>query len=282
MLEGIDVSYWQGTIDWERVAAAGKRFAIVRSGDGTFVDPRMGEYLQGAAAAGLAVDIYHYVRFGLSASHQADIILKCWAHAIAVAPVGRLWLDWEDTAPMIRSMSVEQRREWMQMLITALGNIPGGDYTAKWWVDGYLGGRWPIPWPTRRHRWVAAYGPASGFFASDPTASGFRPPLPGGWQDWDIWQYSSAGRVDGIGGAVDLDIAKPGVFGTQEDEMVAENPYIYGFLKLSRNFAAWLAEYPLDEREKLDPEREAREKAAAQAFYDTEIKPRIQWGFIKP
>ena len=39
-IDGIDVSYWQGTIDWDSVAATNMSFAFIRTGDGYFEDPQ--------------------------------------------------------------------------------------------------------------------------------------------------------------------------------------------------------------------------------------------------
>ena len=61
---GIDVSRYQGNINWGRVAAAGKQFAIVRIGSansgGLYVDPYFLQNVNGAKAAGLRVGAYYY------------------------------------------------------------------------------------------------------------------------------------------------------------------------------------------------------------------------------
>jgi len=60
-LDGIDVSYHQGPIDWGQVASAGKRFAFVRATAGTLTaDTAYGTNRSGARAAGLAVGSYHF------------------------------------------------------------------------------------------------------------------------------------------------------------------------------------------------------------------------------
>ena len=62
--EGIDVSRYQGVVDWSAVAAAGKEFAIVRVGSsnqsGPYVDPYFTRNVQGAHEAGLRVGAYFY------------------------------------------------------------------------------------------------------------------------------------------------------------------------------------------------------------------------------
>ncbi len=53
-VQGVDVSYWQGAIDWQKVATTDVRFAIVRASYGSeFEDPRFSENWRGAKEAGL-------------------------------------------------------------------------------------------------------------------------------------------------------------------------------------------------------------------------------------
>jgi GH25 family lysozyme M1 (1,4-beta-N-acetylmuramidase) len=60
-ISGIDVSHFQGTINWSSVAAAGKQFAFAKATEGvTYVDPTVGTNTAGARAAGLLVGVYHF------------------------------------------------------------------------------------------------------------------------------------------------------------------------------------------------------------------------------
>src|SRR5580704_7696948 len=60
---GVDVSYYDGDIDWTQVLAAGKQFALIRVSDGIdFNDPQFASNWQGAKAAGLAVGAYQFFR----------------------------------------------------------------------------------------------------------------------------------------------------------------------------------------------------------------------------
>jgi len=197
MLEGVDISHWNTVTDWGKVART-KRFAIVASGDGTYLDPRFGWNILGAHQAGMAVDIYHYLRFALTPQQQAEICLKRFLEAKALAPVKRLWLDWEDTSEHCNAMSVDMRCEWAERLLGLL-SIPVGQYSARWWWNPYMGDL-VLPGPF----WVAQYGSQ-------------QPVLPQAWSDWAIWQYTSSGHVDGVAGNVDLNVAKPSIF--EEDDM---------------------------------------------------------------
>ncbi len=61
--EGIDISHWQGAINWTKVAAAGKRFAFMKASESTdFVDNTYATNRQQARAAGLYVGAYHFAQ----------------------------------------------------------------------------------------------------------------------------------------------------------------------------------------------------------------------------
>ena len=74
---GIDISHWQGAIDWAKVKAASIQFAIIKSGGsdaGFYTDPRWEENYKGAKANGIAVGAYYFVGPGCIsvADGQAD------------------------------------------------------------------------------------------------------------------------------------------------------------------------------------------------------------------
>ena len=63
-VRGIDVSHWQGAIDWAKVKASGIQFAIIKSGGsdaGFYTDPRWEENYRNAKANGIAVGAYYFV-----------------------------------------------------------------------------------------------------------------------------------------------------------------------------------------------------------------------------
>ena len=63
LLEGIDVSTWQGTIDYAKVAASGRRFVVAKATEGIgFTDPKWIANRTAAPAAGLLVAGYHFAR----------------------------------------------------------------------------------------------------------------------------------------------------------------------------------------------------------------------------
>jgi len=221
-IEGLDCSYYQGQIDWAKVAKAGKRFAIIRSGDGKFLDPMFETYIQGALAAGVAVPgVYHYLRFALDPESHADICARRLEQAKKLGAKDFLWLDWEDTSAQAKAMTVQQRQQWASEFLDSLEKNNDcynyGHYTGAWWFQPYLD---TVTTCTVKLQdqffehplWIAAY-------VGLPIMEGVRPILPKDWADWQVWQYTSSGRVDGIEGNVDLDIAREGFLDLKEGDM---------------------------------------------------------------
>jgi hypothetical protein len=69
--EGIDVSHWQGSVDWDRVRAAGKRFVFLKSSESTdYVDPTYASNRSEARAAGLLVGAYHFAQPGTQSGRR--------------------------------------------------------------------------------------------------------------------------------------------------------------------------------------------------------------------
>ncbi len=98
---GIDVSRYQGDIDWPAVAAdrQGFHFAVVRSSDGVDIDPRAVENLRGAHEAGLTVGTYHYVRASHTPGEQVDIIERVIRDAGVLPAFVALDLEGEPDRP---------------------------------------------------------------------------------------------------------------------------------------------------------------------------------------
>ena len=95
LAHGIDVSKWNGTINWEEIKAAGIDYVIIRAGSTQGIDPYFEEYYRGAKAAGLGVGCYFYT-YALTIeeiSAEADLFLSWIAGKQFDYPV---YLDMED------------------------------------------------------------------------------------------------------------------------------------------------------------------------------------------
>jgi GH25 family lysozyme M1 (1,4-beta-N-acetylmuramidase) len=182
-VEGVDVSEFQGNIDWGQVRASGRAFAFIRVADGHYFDPYFDQNWSGSAQAGVLRGAYQFFRPGQDGASQADFFLQ---HA----PVGDgdlpPVLDVEVTDGQSSGTIVARIGDWVQRIHDATGRTPI-IYTAPGFWNG-IGG-------------------ASSFGADLWVAHWFTacPSMPYSWGGWSFWQYSDNGGVPGIGGAVDLD-----------------------------------------------------------------------------
>lgn len=187
MLKGIDISSYQGDVDFAKMRASGAvSFVYAKATEGTaFADDHFQRYHDECKAAGIPFGAYHFLRFDQDPAFQA-----AWFAAQINGRSGVL-------APMV---DVEQANNsggladklarFLTVLKEHIDTQPiiytGWNFwnTAMEGSDGFSG-----------HRlWVAAYN------------NDDAPPIPTGWKDWTLWQHSSTGRVPGIVGDVDMDV----------------------------------------------------------------------------
>jgi len=193
--EGIDVSHWQGTIDWNLVAASGKRFAYMKASEGTtLVDDTYAGNRAQAKALGLFVGAYHFARPGRNvgdAIAEADYFV-----AMSQLVAGDLLpvLDLEVTG----GLAPVELQEWVKGYLGRIYERTGARgviYTSPtFWRNNMADTNW-FAINGYRTLWVAHW-------ISDPA-----PTVPGGnWggTGWTFWQYTSSGSVPGITGRVDL------------------------------------------------------------------------------
>ncbi len=195
-VDGIDVSYHQGPINWPQVATAGKRFAFVRATAGTLTaDTAYWANSSGARAAGMSVGSYHFANPDMAfndAGNEAAWFLRNAAIASGdLLPV----LDFETANGLDPVSLATWAQTWLSQVTAATGVRPI-IYTN------------PTFWSTSMANtdWFARNGYSVLWIAHWTTAS--QPAVPaGGWagHGWSFWQHSSMGAVPGINGAVDLD-----------------------------------------------------------------------------
>lgn len=186
---GIDVSKWQGNIDWNSVKRSGKVFAIMRISYGTTLDPYFEDNYSGAKNAGIKVGVYCYntARTVDAAVKEAqDVISKLKGRQLDY-PV---CLDVEGKES--EGLSNELRTDIVyafKKVIEANGYEFMLYSNTDWLNHKYVSSRLaPLD------LWVARYCDFN---------LGHRYTGPGNVR---IWQYTSSGSVSGINGRVDLDI----------------------------------------------------------------------------
>ena len=138
-LEGIDVSHWNGTINWPQVAGAGKTFAIIKATEGeTFLDSMYATNHSGARAAGLRTTAYHFARPGLPTS-EATIQADWFVQNAALLP-GDLVpaLDLEDSG----GLSTTDLQSWVLAWLTEVNaklGVKAMIYTNPSFWQTYMG-----------------------------------------------------------------------------------------------------------------------------------------------
>ncbi|HEY1586777.1 MAG TPA: GH25 family lysozyme, partial [Polyangia bacterium] len=184
-VQGIDVSEFQGSINWSAVKAAGKEFAFIRVSDGTYQDPDFATNWAGAKAAGLLRGAYQFFEAGDDPITVADQFL---------AKIGTLGegdlppvLDVEVTDGQSAATMKANMEAWLAHVEAKTGRSPFIYVSPGFWPN--LGS----PNESHYRLWVANWGVTC-------------PSLPaGGWSTFQMWQKADNGSVSGISGNVDLD-----------------------------------------------------------------------------
>lgn len=182
---GIDVSQFQGDIDWVKVKATGCAFAYIRTSDGSYHDPTFKTNWQGSKAAGLVRGVYHYLRSSQNGVAQADQLLKQIEEAGGTdendLPIA-LDVEKADAKP-------EDIAAHIAMFAARVKEKTGKEpiiYTGAWF------------WDTNVKTSAFNYMPLwHSQYTKAPKAT-----VPKAWakQGWVIWQWSSKGTVNGIPG----------------------------------------------------------------------------------
>jgi lysozyme len=187
---GIDISTFQGTIDWGAVAQSKKvDFAYAKATEGeTFADDQFARNWQTMKLRSVPRGAYHFFRFAGDPIRQAD-------HFISVVQPEK-----GDLLPMV-DVEVDDGVKSIDAKVGALASFIGR-------VEKALGGRRMVIY-TGYGFWNGSMG-GSDAFSGHPLwiaeyNSDLQPALPAGWNSWSIWQYSDAGSIPGIAGNVDLD-----------------------------------------------------------------------------
>ena len=187
--KGIDVSKWQGSINWNEVKKDGTEFAILREGWGkkspNQIDKRFKENYEGAKAVGIPVGSYHYFYADSvdDAKREAEFCLENIQGMKFEYPV---CFDLEDRTML--SLSNRQRTDIVKAFCS---EIEKAGYYAMFycnlnWLNNYLYKDELLP---KYDLWIAEWNVAA------PSVS------------CGIWQKSDKGFINGISGNVDLDIA---------------------------------------------------------------------------
>lgn len=194
-VHGVDVSRWQGDIDWVKLRSQGANFAYIKATDGgDHTDPMFRTNWRKAKEAGLKRGAYHFFYWCRVASDQADwFIRNVPRDPDALPPVIDVEYNGESSCRF--RLSPEKAREKMQVFMDRLERHYGKRpviYTApdfyKDNLDGYF-----LDYPF----WLRSV-------AAHPSKI-----YPG--RKWVFWQYSGSGLSQGVNGKIDLNVFRGSV-----------------------------------------------------------------------
>ena len=190
---GIDVSKWNGNIDWTAVRNSGVSYVIIRCGyrgstGGSLIeDPTYRKNIKGAKAAGLQVGVYFFTQAinEVEAVEEASMVLNLISGQGVTLPV---YLDVEASGGRADGIGKDMRTRVCKAFCQTIQNsgYKAGVYANKTWFTSYIN----TASLTNYKIWLAQY-------AATPTYTATR---------YDMWQYSSKGSVAGISGNVDMNI----------------------------------------------------------------------------
>ena len=178
-ISGIDVSAYQGDINWSAVAASGVKFAMIRLGNTKYgMDSKFAQNVAGANAAGIRVGVYvySYALTDAEAAADAQLAVAAMKNLPVSFPVA---IDIEDsTQSTLSDAQLLSIANTFCSIVYANGYQPMVYSYKNWLATRMSSAAWD--------RWVANYSDSIGLSGT-------------------MWQYTSSGSVAGIAGNVDMD-----------------------------------------------------------------------------
>lgn len=194
IVNGVDVSKWNGNINWEKAKAAGIRFAIIRIGYSALSsgkhhkDPWYESNIREAKAAGVKVGVYYFsqARNVAEAKSEASYTLKLLGSTKLDFPVV---FDSEDMRGSRLVCSSLSRAKYTSIVRAFCDRVEGAGYQAMVYsnLNGWTNYFYNKELTSRYGIWFARYNTYTGYSGR-----------------YDIWQYSEVGRVSGIPGYTDM------------------------------------------------------------------------------
>ena len=219
VMKGIDVSEHNGEIDWENVKNDGIDFAIIRCGYGQDMESQDDDYweanVEACEALGIpyGVYLYSYADTLEKAQSEAQHVLRLLKGHDPAYPV---YYDLEDNITLELSDSMKTQIATTFCNIITDNGYETGVYSSLYWWNDYL----TDPVFNNWSRWVAQWNPTCDYQG-----------------EYDLWQCSSTGQVDGINGNVDLNFlidnganTTPGVTEEPGHVLYSTHAQTYGWL----------------------------------------------------
>ena len=251
---GIDVSHYQKEIAWAAVAESGKRFTILKAmyeAKSHNPDEYFEYNYQGAGRHNMARGVYIFIASQSIRDPEGD------AKSLLRILNGRsleygIWLDYE--AEVLRAQGKKKIKELTKIyadLFRSSGYYTG-IYCNKDWYDNVI----DVSLKSEYDFWIARY-PRNDVGAYNPKSS-----LKPSYNCAVAWQYSSKGKVPGIGGNVDLDVDFDGIV-----NLIAKQPYKKSYEEIVQEV--------LDGKWGTKNTKPSREKLLTMAGYDYSLIRRM-------
>lgn len=193
---GIDVSRYQGAIDWPKVYAAGIRFAFARASYGAGTpDPKYAVNVRRACRAGLVVGAYHFLVHG-SPEAQADYFMSRIHDPSGLLVAVDVEEEGSPTIADVRAFVARWRTKHPAHKVFVYTNPNTWRYRLGNPAGAALGPLWLA-------HWVGGTGSPGALYRSVP--SSYWTPGLGGWAAATLLQFTSKASVAGITGNVDAD-----------------------------------------------------------------------------
>lgn len=182
---GIDISEWQSDIDFKKVRRQGYSYVIIRTGFGwEYEDVHFKEHIEGAKKAGLQVGVYHYshATTPYQAELEANLVMDIIEDYYLDLPI---FYDIESDRQ--NHLTRDELTEIVQTFVQTLesnGYNPG-IYAAESWFRDRIDMNQFEEYP----KWIASY---TNYLSYEG--------------DYDYWQYTDTGNVNGVRGNCDINI----------------------------------------------------------------------------
>jgi lysozyme len=189
-VHGIDVSRFQGPIDWRQARAHGVSFAFIKATEGgDLVDPMFRDHWRGAGRAGVPRGAYHFFYHCRPAAEQAEFFIRNVPQDGTLPPV--LDMEWTPFSP---TCTIRRAPEVIRAEAKVFLDIVEAHY-----------GRRPIIYSTvdfyqENQMWRVGSYP---FWLRSVAA---HPDEVYGGRHWSFWQYTSTGLIPGVEGEVDINV----------------------------------------------------------------------------
>ncbi len=184
---GIDVSAWQGNINWPQVRLTGKDFVFIKATEGdSYISPPFASDWDEARDAGILRGAYHFFRPSADPVAQAELFLNTMG-ALGLEDMPAV-LDWEVTDGVSPSLQIQRAKIWLDIVEAATGKIPIIYTGPSFWNQ--LGNPEEF---VRYSLFIANY-------------EVMCPWIPAPWSEWTFWQQGDNGAVGGISGNTDINV----------------------------------------------------------------------------